>query len=382
MKIVIAPDSFKESLSSIAVCEAIAAGIRARLPDSEIICVPVADGGEGTLDALIAATGGQYIGATVTGPLPEMRVHAALGLLGDGDTAVIEMARASGLELLAEKHRNPMKTTSFGTGELILAALDQGVKKLIIAIGGSATNDGGVGMMQALGVRFLDKFGYEIGLGGQALTRIDSIDTSTIDPRLAQVSVVVACDVDNPLLGANGASAVFGPQKGATADMITLLDHALGQYAEKIEQYLGVSVAHVPGAGAAGGLGAALLAFLDARLQSGIDIVTQSVALREIVEGADWVITGEGRVDGQTLGGKTPAGVARIAKSQGVPVVILAGSLGEGCEKLADIGVAACFSVLPSPCSLPEALARGEENLRCAAYQLAGLLRCVNTSSL
>lgn len=378
MKIVIAPDSFKESLSSAAVCEAISAGIRARLPESEIICVPVADGGEGTLDALIAATRGRSFGATVTGPLPEMRVHAAFGLLGDGDTAVIEMARASGLELLPAEQRNPLKTTSFGTGELILAALDQGVKQLIIAIGGSATNDGGVGMMQALGVRFMDEFGYEIGLGGEALTRMVSIDCSNMDPRLAQVSVVVACDVDNPLIGTNGASAVFGPQKGATPEMVTLLDNALAQYAAKIKQQLGVSVAHYPGAGAAGGLGAALLAFFDATLKPGIDIVTETVALKDIVEGADWVITGEGRVDGQTLGGKTPAGVARIARSQEVPVVILAGSLGEGCEKLADIGVAACFSVLSSPCTLPQALAEGDKNLRSAAYQLAGLLECLN----
>ena len=378
MKIVIAPDSFKESLSSSAVCEAISSGIEARLPDSQIISVPVADGGEGTLDALIAATKGQYFEIVVTGPLPEMRINASFGVLGDGDTAVIEMARASGLELLPTEQRNPLKATSFGTGELILAALDQGVKQLIIAIGGSATNDGGVGMMQALGARFLDLNGYEIGLGGEALNDIATIDCRNMDPRLSKVSVVVACDVDNPLVGDNGASAIFGPQKGATPEMVAVLDEALTRYAEKIEQQLGVSVAHYPGAGAAGGLGAALLAFLDARLKPGIEIVTETVALKDIMQGADWVITGEGRVDGQTLGGKTPAGVARIAQSLGIPVVILAGSLGEGCEKLSEIGVAGCFSVLSSPCSLPEALADGDKNLRSAAYQLAGLLECLN----
>lgn len=378
MKIVIAPDSFKESLSSSAVCEAISSGIEARLPDSQIISVPVADGGEGTLDALIAATKGQYFENIVTGPLPEMRINASVGVLGDGETAVIEMARASGLELLPTEQRNPLKTTSFGTGELILAALDQGVKQLIIAIGGSATNDGGVGMMQALGARFLDLNGYEIGLGGEALNDITTIDCRNMDPRLSKVSVVVACDVDNPLVGENGASVIFGPQKGATPEMVAVLDEALTRYAEKIEQQLGVSVAHSPGAGAAGGLGAALLAFLNAELKPGIEIVTETVALKDIMQGADWVITGEGRVDGQTLGGKTPAGVARIAQSLGIPVVILAGSLGEGCEKLSEIGVAGCFSVLSSPCSLPEALADGDKNLRSAAYQLAGLLECLN----
>ncbi|MDF2152992.1 glycerate kinase [Vibrio sp. CAU 1672] len=378
MKIVIAPDSFKESLSAEAVCEAIRSGIEQRLSDCDIVCVPVADGGEGTLDALIAATGGQRFSASVMGPLPEMRVQADFGLLGDGSTAVIEMARASGLELLVPEQRDPGKTTTYGTGELIRAALDLGASQLIVAIGGSATNDGGAGMMQALGMRFLDEHGYELGYGGAQLSRLMKIDRSGLDPRLSQVSVVAACDVDNPLVGVNGASAVFGPQKGATAEMVTLLDNALGHYANQIAQQLGARVAEAPGAGAAGGMGAALLAFLDAELKPGIDIVTETVALKDLIQGADWVITGEGRVDGQTLGGKTPAGVAKLAKSQGIPVVALAGSLGPGCEALEEVGITACFSVLNQPCSLPEALADGEKNLRLAAYQLAGLLEYLN----
>ncbi|WEM44620.1 glycerate kinase (plasmid) [Photobacterium sp. DA100] len=374
MKIVIAPDSFKESLSAAEVCRSIKKGILQRLPACEVVCVPMADGGEGTLDALVDATQGHRQTVSVMGPLPDMQVDAEFGMLGDGETAVIEMARASGIELLSNEQRDPRLTTSFGTGQLISAALDAGAKRLIVAIGGSATNDGGVGMMQALGVRFLDKYRYPIGHGGAQLSRIADIDMAGLDPRLAKVDVVAACDVDNPLVGVRGASAIFGPQKGATPEIVEQLDSALTCYASCIAEKLGCQVVNVPGSGAAGGMGAALLAFMQAELKPGITIVSETVSLPEQLQGADWVITGEGRVDGQTLGGKTPAGVAKLAQSMGIPTVALAGSLGDGCDALRQVGIVACFSVLSKPCSLAQALASGAENLTATAFQVAGMM--------
>ncbi|WP_419835498.1 glycerate kinase [Endozoicomonas atrinae] len=373
MKIVIAPDSFKECLTAAQVAQAIETGLKQVLPDAEYIKVPVADGGEGTLQSLVDATGGKLIEVVVTGPMGAT-VQASFGLLGDGETAVIEMARASGIELVPADQRNPMISTTRGTGELILSALDHGIKRMIVGIGGSATNDGGAGMMQALGVKLLDVDGEELPCGGAALSTLCSIDTSQMDERLKHVEFIAACDVDNPLTGANGASAVFGPQKGASPEMVEQLDKALKHYASLLKRDLGKEVEQQPGAGAAGGMGAALLAFLDAELKPGIDIVMDAVDLAEKVIGADLVITGEGRIDGQTAQGKTPVGVARIAKQFDLPVIALAGSVGSGVEAVYERGIDALFPIVHGAVPLSEALENGEKNLIRAARNLASTL--------
>lgn len=373
MKIVIAPDSFKECLTAAQVAQAIETGLKQVLPDAVYVKVPVADGGEGTLQSLVDATGGKLIETMVTGPMGEP-VPACFGLLGDGETAVIEMARASGIELVPADQRNPLISTTAGTGELILSALDYGIKRMIVGIGGSATNDGGAGMMQALGVRLLDRDGNDLPYGGAALAQLVSIDARRMDKRLQSVEFIAACDVDNPLTGANGASAVFGPQKGASPEMVQQLDQALQHYARIIERDLAVGVEHQPGAGAAGGMGAALLAFLRAELQPGIDIVMEAVDLAGHMSGADLVITGEGRIDSQTAQGKTPVGVARIAKQFGLPVIALAGSVGSGVEAVYKGGIDALFPIVHGAVPLSEALAKGEENLTRAARNLARTL--------
>ena len=373
MKIVIAPDSFKECLTAAQVAQAIETGLKQVLPDAMYVKVPVADGGEGTLQSLVDATGGKLIETMVTGPMGEP-VPACFGLLGDGETAVIEMARASGIELVPADQRNPLISTTAGTGELILSALDHGIKRMIVGIGGSATNDGGAGMMQTLGVRLLDRDGNDLPYGGAALAQLASIDARRMDKRLKSVEFIAACDVDNPLTGANGASAVFGPQKGASPEMVQQLDQALQHYARIIERDLAVGVEHQPGAGAAGGMGAALLAFLRAELQPGIDIVMEAVDLAGHMSGADLVITGEGRIDSQTAQGKTPVGVARIAKQFGLPVIALAGSVGSGVEAVYKRGIDALFPIVHGAVPLSEALAKGEENLTRAARNLARTL--------
>ena len=373
MKIVIAPDSFKECLTAAQVAQAIETGLKQVLPDAVYVKVPVADGGEGTLQSLVDATGGKLIETMVTGPMGEP-VPACFGLLGDGETAVIEMARASGIELVPADQRNPLISTTAGTGELILSALDHGIKRMIVGIGGSATNDGGAGMMQTLGVRLLDRDGNDLPYGGAALAQLASIDARRMDKRLKSVEFIAACDVDNPLTGANGASAVFGPQKGASPEMVQQLDQALQHYARIIERDLAVGVEHQPGAGAAGGMGAALLAFLRAELQPGIDIVMEAVDLAGHMSGADLVITGEGRIDSQTAQGKTPVGVARIAKQFGLPVIALAGSVGSGVEAVYKGGIDALFPIVHGAVPLSEALAKGEENLTRAARNLARTL--------
>ena len=374
MKIVIAPDSFKESLTAAEVADAIEAGFQQVYPYADYVKVPVADGGEGTLQSLVDATGGQLIERKVTAPLGTS-VEACFGVLGDGKTAVIEMARASGLELVSPEDRNPLITTTYGTGELILAALDQGVEKIIVGIGGSATNDGGAGMLQALGVQLLDSDGNPLNHGGAALAGLSSIDASQMDSRLQSVEFVAACDVDNPLTGNNGASAIFGPQKGAGATMVQQLDKCLGQFARVIKQDLEVDVDKVPGAGAAGGMGAALLAFLGASLKPGIDIVMDAVSLAEQVKGACLVITGEGRIDGQTAQGKTPVGVARIAKAENISVVALTGSVGDGVEAVYEQGIDALFPVVHGAVNLEEAFQKGAENLTRAARNLAAVIQ-------
>lgn len=314
MKIVIAPDSWKESLSASGVAQAIEKGFREIFPDALYVSVPVADGGEGTVDALIAATQGTEQHARVTGPLGE-QVNARWGMSGDGRTAFIEMAAASGLALVPATQRNPLVTTSRGTGELILSALDKGARHIIIGIGGSATNDGGAGMMQALGATLRDANGTEMGYGGGSLMTLNSVDLSGLDARLKDCTIHVACDVTNPLVGERGASRIFGPQKGATEEMILTLDANLSHYADVIKKSLRIDVKQVPGAGAAGGMGAALMAFLGAELKSGIEIVTQALNLEEHIHDCTLVLTGEGRIDSQSIQGKVPVGIARIAKN-------------------------------------------------------------------
>jgi glycerate kinase len=361
VKIVIAPDSFKESISAPAAAEAIARGVKAAFPGAQTVCVPMADGGEGTVEAVLAATSGEARMQTVNDALGH-KVDAAWGMLADG-TAVIEMAAASGLELIAPARRDPMRASSHGVGELILAALDAGARHIILGLGGSATNDAGAGMLTALGARLLDAEGHSLPPGGGALARIAAIDVRGLDARLSGTRIDVASDVDNPLCGPQGASHVFGPQKGATPEQVRELDQALERFADICARSLGVDHRDAPGAGAAGGLGFAAKAFLDARFRPGVDIVAELGGLAQAVEGATLVFTGEGRMDAQTLRGKTPAGVARIARQAGVPVVALAGSLGEGYEALHACGISAAFSLAPGPITLQQALNDAERLL-------------------
>lgn len=374
MKIVIAPDSYKESLTALEVASAIEAGFRDVFPDASYVKLPVADGGEGTVEAMVAATQGKIVRLAVTGPLGE-EVDAFYGLSGDEHTAFIEMAAASGLELVPAAKRDPLITTSYGTGELIKNALDRGVAHFIIGIGGSATNDGGAGMMQALGARLLNKQGEQIGFGGGALPELDRIDISHLDRRIPQCRFEVACDVTNPLTGSQGASAIFGPQKGATPELVQQLDRALTHYAEIIRRDLDIDVLNIPGGGAAGGMGAALHAFCQAELRRGIEIVTEALGLAEQVKDATLVITGEGRIDSQTINGKVPIGVAKVAKRFNKPVIGIAGSLTADVGVVHQHGVDAVFSVLYSICSLEEALDNAGQNVRMTARNIAASLK-------
>ncbi|RED07188.1 glycerate kinase [Ectopseudomonas oleovorans] len=372
MKIVIAPDSFKESLSAAGVASALARGLCQALPEAEVIECPLGDGGEGTLDAVLAATGGEVREARVTGPLGEL-VTARWGWLAEQRTAFVEMASASGLELVPRARRDVRVATSHGTGELLRAALDAGAERLVLAIGGSATNDGGAGVLQALGVRLLDGQGQALAPGGAALASLASLDLTDLHPRLAAVEVVIAADVDNPLCGPQGASQIFGPQKGASPEQVRELDAALAHFATVTAATLGRDVSEQPGAGAAGGVGFAALAFLQATFRPGIEVVAELVGLEEALQDADLAVTGEGRLDGQTLRGKTPAGVLRLAQRHGVPVVAVAGSLGEGYDALYQQGLAAAFSLVPGPLSLEEALAQAEGLLERTARDIGRL---------
>lgn len=374
MKIVIAPDSYKESLSALEVACAIEAGFRQVFPDAEYVKIPVADGGEGTVEAMVAATRGRVITVDVTGPLGEP-VQAFYGISGDEHTAFIEMAAASGLESVPPAKRNPLKTTSWGTGELIRHALDAGVKEIIIGIGGSATNDGGAGMVQALGVKLLTENEQQIPPGGEGLEQLAKIELSGLDPRLAECKIHVACDVTNPLTGKEGATAVFGPQKGANAEMIPRLDAALTRYATLIERDLNIDVLSLEGGGAAGGMGAALFAFCGATLRPGIEIVTEALQLAEKVADATLVITGEGRIDSQTVHGKVPVGVAKVAKRFNIPVIAIAGSLTDDVEVVHQHGLDAVFSVLTQVGTLEDALAGAQENVRRTARNVAAVLK-------
>lgn len=377
MKIIIAPDSFKGCMSARQAAEAMEHGVHHVLPDAECVLVPMADGGEGTVQSLVDATGGTLLEATVTGPLGTP-VHAQYGMLGDGCTAVIEMAAASGIGYVDETTRDPRITTTYGVGELILDALDHGVTAFILGLGGSATNDGGTGMAQALGAHLLDAQGNELPFGGAALAGLATIDVSDLDSRIATADIRLASDVTNPLTGPQGASSVFGPQKGADASMVAELDAALHHYASIVARDLGRDVETVPGAGAAGGLGAGFLAFTGARMRSGVSLVVEATGLKTLTAGADWCFTGEGGIDSQTQYGKTPIGVARAVKEAAphCPVVAFAGNVGSGVEELYSQGIDAVFGIVPGPQNLRQALACGAENLERCAANVTRLIAC------
>ena len=372
MKVLVAPDSFKENLSARQVGEAIADGVRRGSAHCTCPVLPLADGGEGTVDAVVEATGGTLHHVDVTGPLGET-VQAVFGVTGDGQTAVIEMASASGLPLVPTGKRNPLLTTTFGTGQLIRAALDEGVSKVLVGIGGSATVDGGVGMASALGVRFGGHAG-EAAFGGGQLDHIETIDLSGRDARLNAVTIEAACDVDNPLVGPTGAAAVYGPQKGATPEQVRILETNLSHLADVIERDLGMDVRGLPGAGAAGGLGAGLVAFLGAKLRPGVEMVLETVKLEQHLVDAALVITAEGKLDGQTAYGKTPVGVARLAKRFGVPCVALAAVLEAGYETVYWEGVTACFAIADRPMSKQESMDRAGELLTKTAENVMRLV--------
>ncbi len=374
MKIVIAPQSFKGSVSALEAAQAIARGVLAAEPEAETVLVPVADGGDGTLSALVESTGGQFFRSIVTGPLGQA-VEATWGVMGDGRSAVIEMAQASGLVLVPPRRRDPRITTSRGTGEVLKEALDKGFTRIIVGLGGSATNDAGVGMAGALGAKFLDAEGRPLPNGGAALARLAHIDISGLHPKLADCTVIGATDVTNPLCGPTGASAVYGPQKGATPEMIVQLDQALMNFASIAQRDLGKDVWDRPGAGAAGGLGAGLMAFAGAELRSGIDMVCDVLGFDGHLEGADLVITGEGRADISTTYDKAPVGVARRAQVRGVPTILLAGSLGRGYQELYHHGISGIVCIADRPMKFERSLALSGELLEAAAERTIRLLR-------
>ncbi len=374
MRIIVAPDSYKGSVSALGVAEAMALGIHAVFPAAEVVSVPIADGGEGTVEALVAATGGRLLQTEVPGPMGEP-VRAQWGVSGDGKTAFIEMAAASGLPLVPAALRDPCRASTYGTGQLLKAALDAGLRKIVIGIGGSATNDGGSGMARALGVHFLDADSRELPEGGAALGRLARLDLADLDQRLVECIILVACDVDNPLCGPRGASAVYGPQKGATPEMVGELDGALARFAEVATAATGRAIQDQPGAGAAGGLGAGLLFFTPASLRPGVAIVLETTGFDTLVQGADLVLTGEGRTDFQTAMGKAPVGVAAAAKRHGVPVVCLSGGLGEGADQVLAHGIDALFSVVPQAMPLEACMSQGAELIEAATARMCRLLK-------
>lgn len=355
MRIVVAPNAFKGSLNAVEAAQAIKKGILNVLPRCDAVCVPVADGGDGLTEVMLAALGGQMVSASVHGPRMEP-ISAPFCMLRSRKTALVEMARASGLALLPADLHDPTQTTTFGTGELIRAAMDSGATRIIVGIGGSATCDGGIGMAAALGYRFLDASGSPVEPVGGALNAITAIDRNHIDPRLQDLTVSVACDVTNPLTGPDGASLVYAPQKGATPDQVVQLDDGLVNLARVIHTDLGIDLADMPGAGAAGGLGGGLHAFLRGELIPGIDLVVDVVGLKGHLAGAELVITGEGQIDAQTRFNKAPAGVARAAKAAGIPCIAICGGIGDRIESLYDIGINAVFSICSGPQSLAETM--------------------------
>ena len=374
MKIVIAPDSFKGSASSLQIAVSIQKGIQRVCPDAQFDLIPIADGGEGTCEAVLASAAGEWITRRVVGPLGAP-VDARYCMLEDR-TAIIEMAAASGLTLVPHDELDPMRATSIGTGELIRDALDHGARRLIIGIGGSATNDGGAGMLQALGGSLRDSEEKEIGFGGGVLDKLHTLDLSKLDPRIQNSDITIACDVTNPLLGPKGASAVYGPQKGATAEQVRVLDQSLTHYAKIVKAATGIDAADLEGAGAAGGLGYGLLVFLGASLKRGIDTMLDLAGFDERIKGADLVITGEGRIDGQSAFGKVPVGIAsRVKRAGELPVIAFAGGIGEGAERLYDLGIDAMVSIVDGAMELKTAMERVLElTERCAERTLRLLL--------
>ena len=377
MKIVVAPDSFKGSVTALQAANAIEEGIRRVFPEAVIDKIPMADGGEGTVQSLVDATGGDIQSARVLDPLGN-EIEAEFGILADGQTAVIEMASASGLTLVPPDKQNPLLTTTYGTGQLIRAALETGCRRLIIGIGGSATNDGGAGMAEALGIQFLNANGKSIERGGGGLGELASIDMTTGHPAIAETETVVACDVNNPLTGPNGASHVYAPQKGATPEMVKTLDSYLGHFDEVLTRTFKKSFNDVPGAGAAGGLGAGLMAFLNAELKLGVDIMIDAVRLKERMKGASLVFTGEGQIDFQTAFGKTPVGVAKVAKADNIPVIAIAGGIGEGAKAVYDAGIDAMLGIAQEPMSLEDAVADAPQLIADTAEQAARLVAIGN----
>lgn len=374
MKIVIAPDSFKESMTAEECCNFIKKGLSKILPEVEYVTVPMADGGEGTASALISSTNGEFFSETVLNPLGK-EIISSFGILGDKKTAIIEMAAASGLELIPSSERNPMITTTYGTGQLIKAALDKNISTILIGLGGSATNDGGAGMIQALGGKLLDKDNQEIGFGGGELSKLKKIDLSNLDKRIKNTKIIVACDVENPLTGVNGASYTFGKQKGATDEMIEILDKNLSHFSEIIKKELSIDVKNIPGAGAAGGLGAGLISFLSGELKKGIDIVIEYSSLESKLKDANFIITGEGSIDGQTRFGKTPFGVAKLGKKYNIPVIALAGNVGKDIDVLYEYGFTSIFPILTKVESLEYAIKNGRYNIEVVSENIGRLIK-------
>jgi len=374
-KIVIAPDSFKGNITSLEVASCLEKGVKRVLPKVKCVKVPMADGGEGTVQSMVDAAKGKFVSKRVKSPTGKL-ITAKYGWLAKDRTAVIEMAEASGLPLVKGREKNPLKTTTYGTGQLILDAINKGAKKIIIGIGGSATNDGGVGMAQALGVRFLNANGKEIkelGSGGM-IAKVSGIDTQAIDPRVAKTKIVVACDVENPLFGKKGASHVFGPQKGATSKMVLQLDENLKNLSKLMKRDLKQDVGRMPGAGAAGGLGAGLVAFAGAKLESGVKIVLQATNLAKYIKGADLVLTGEGRVDFQTAFGKTPSGVAKEAKKYNIPVIVIGGALSDDARQVFDHGIDGIESAAAKDMSLEQAILNSKQDLANAAERVIRMI--------
>lgn len=360
MNIVIAPDSFKESLSAKSVAHSIAKAISTVIPEAQLLQIPISDGGEGLLEALVPPSNGTLISVTVKDPLLR-NIQANYGILGDGTTAVIEMATASGLELLQKNERNPLITSTYGTGQLLLDALDKGCKKIIIGLGGSATNDGGMGMIKALGGKFLNKQGAPVDEGGGALDTLTKIDTTELDKRLLNCEIIGACDVSNPLTGKQGASLVYGRQKGGNTAQLEQLDKNLLHYASIISTNLNKDVKEISGTGAAGGMGSALLAFFDAKLMRGIDLILDTLQLETHIKHADVVITGEGKIDTQTLYGKTITGVAKIGQKYGVPVIAITGKIGRDIDSIYEIGVTSIFSIVDQPMDIKESMNKADD---------------------
>ena len=355
MKVVIAIDSFKGSLSSSELANSVEKGIKKVFSQAEIVKIPVADGGEGTVESLVEGANGKIIEISVSNPLM-IPIKAKYGILGDGKTAIIEMAAATGLHLITKEQRNPMETTTYGLGEMIKDAISKGCREFIIGIGGSATNDSGMGMMKALGVKFFDENGTELGYGGKELAKVKKIDTSDLLPEIKECEFLIACDVDNPFYGKNGAAHVYARQKGATEEMVLDLDKGLKHFSKVIKTELNIDIAHVPGSGAAGGIGGGFLAFLNGKLRPGIEIVLEEVKLAEKLENTDFVITGEGRMDFQSIMGKAPIGVAKLAKTKNIPVIAIVGGVADDAGEVHNYGIDSVFSIMNYPMSLEEAM--------------------------